>query len=68
MSNHENHIVSESFHVVPESGICVCVLQLDNGLLVVGHPDVVNPNTFDAEACQREARENAVNNIPSALE
>ena len=56
-------IVSEQYHVFPNTTMTVCALTLKNGFIVVGESAAASPENFDAEIGRKIARENARNKI-----
>jgi hypothetical protein len=52
-------IVSEEYHVFPDSCLTVCCLTLKNGFNTVGHSACASPENFNAEIGQTIARKNA---------
>lgn len=55
----ESVIVSEYYHVPPDTTLTLCVLTLGNGFNVVGESACASPENFDPEIGKRIARENA---------
>ena len=56
-------IVSEQYHVFPNTTMTVCALTLKNGFIVVGESAAASPENFDAEIGRKIARDNARNKI-----
>lgn len=56
-------IVSEQYHVFPESTFTACLLKLQNGYTVIGESACASPENFDAALGRKIARENARNKI-----
>lgn len=56
-------IVSEQYHVFPNTTLTVCALTLRNGFIVVGESAAASPENFDQAIGQKIARENARNKI-----
>lgn len=56
-------IVSEQYHVFPNTTMTVCALVLRNGYIVTGESAAASPENFDREIGRRIARENARNKI-----
>lgn len=56
-------IVSEQYHVFPETTMTVCALKLRNGFIVVGESAAASPENFNAEIGRKIARDNARNKI-----
>ncbi len=59
----EEVIVSEQYHVFPETTFTACLLTLANGYNVMGESACVSPENFDAALGRKIARENAVQKI-----
>lgn len=56
-------IVSEQYHVFPNTTLTVCALTLRNGFIVVGESAAASPANFNQEIGRKIARENARNKI-----
>lgn len=56
-------IISEQYHVFPETTLTVCALTLRNGYIVTGESAAASPANFDKEIGRKIARENARNKI-----
>lgn len=56
-------IVSESYHVFPNTTFTACLLTLKNGYTVLGESACASPENFDAALGRRIARDNAKNKI-----
>lgn len=56
-------IVSEDYHVFPETTVTVCALHLRNGYVVTGTSAAASPANFDHAIGRRIARDNARNQI-----
>lgn len=56
-------IVSEMYHVFPETTMTVCCLKLRNGYYVTGESAAASPENFDVAIGRKIARENARNKI-----
>ena len=56
-------IVSEQYHVFPNTTLTVCALTLRNGFIVVGESAAASPENFDQAIGRKIARENARNKI-----
>lgn len=56
-------IVSEQYHVFPNTTMTVCALTLKNGFIVVGESAAASPDNFNAEIGRKIARDNARNKI-----
>lgn len=56
-------IVSEQYHVFPNTTLTVCALTLRNGFIVVGESAAASPANFDQALGRKIARENARNKI-----
>ena len=56
-------IVSEQYHVFPNTTLTVCALTLRNGFIVVGESAAASPANFNADIGRRIARDNARNKI-----
>jgi hypothetical protein len=52
-------IVSETYHVFPNTTLTVCALTLKNGFIVTGESAAASAGNFDQEIGQKIARENA---------
>lgn len=52
-------IVSEAYHVFPDSCLTVCCLTLKNGFNTVGHSACASPENFNKELGEKIARRNA---------
>ena len=59
----EEVIVSEQYHVFPESTFTACLLKLANGYTVLGESACASPENFNAELGRKIARNNAKNKI-----
>lgn len=59
----ESVIVSEQYHVFPNSTFTACLLTLQNGYTVLGESACARPENFNAELGRKIARENARNKI-----
>lgn len=59
----EQVIVSEQYHVFPNSTFTACLLTLENGYTVLGESACASPENFNAELGRKIARENAKNKI-----
>lgn len=56
-------IVSEQYHVFPNTTLTVCALTLRNGFIVVGESAAASPENFNQEIGRKIARDNARNKI-----
>lgn len=56
-------VVSEQYHVFPNTTLTVCALTLRNGFIVVGESAAASPANFDQALGRKIARENARNKI-----
>jgi hypothetical protein len=56
-------IVSEQYHVFPDTTMTVALLSLQNGYQVVGESACASPENFDAELGRKIARRNARDKI-----
>jgi exopolyphosphatase/pppGpp-phosphohydrolase len=56
-------IVSEMYHVFPNTTMTVCALTLRNGYIVTGESAAASPQNFDQAIGRKIARENARNKI-----
>ena len=56
-------IVSEQYHVFPNTTLTVCALTLRNGYIVTGESAAASPENFDQAIGRKIARENARNKI-----
>ena len=52
-------IVSEYYHIMPNTTMIICVLTLRNGFQVVGEAAAVSMENFDEEIGRKVAGENA---------
>ncbi len=59
----EEVIVSEQYHVFPNSTFTACLLTLKNGYTVLGESACASPENFNADLGQKIARDNAKNKI-----
>ncbi len=59
----ESVIVSEQYHVFPNTTFTACLLTLTNGYTVLGESACASPENFNAELGRKIARENAKNKI-----
>jgi hypothetical protein len=56
-------IVSEQYHVFPNTTLTVCALTLRNGYIVTGESAAASPENFDQAIGRKISRENARNKI-----
>lgn len=56
-------IVSEQYHVFPNTTMTVCALSLRNGYIVTGESAAASPANFDQAIGRKISRENARNKI-----
>lgn len=56
-------IVSEQYHVFPNTTFTACLLTLENGYTVLGESACASVENFNAELGRKIARENARNKI-----
>jgi hypothetical protein len=56
-------IISEDYHVFPNTTLTVCALTLRNGFIVIGESAAASPANFDADLGRKIARDNARNKI-----
>ena len=56
-------IISEQYHVFPNTTLTVCALTLKNGFIVIGESATASPENFNKEIGRKIARENARNKI-----
>lgn len=56
-------IVSEQYHVFPNTTFTACLLTLKNGYTVIGESACASPENFDAALGRKIARDNAKNKI-----
>lgn len=56
-------IVSEQYHVFPNTTMTVCALTLRNGYIVTGESAAASPENFDTAIGRKIARDNARNKI-----
>jgi len=56
-------IVSEQYHVFPDTTMTVCALKLRNGYIVTGESAAASPANFDQAIGRKISRENARNKI-----
>lgn len=59
----EEVIVSEQYHVFPNTTFTACLLTLVNGYTVLGESACASPENFNAELGRKIARDNAKNKI-----
>ena len=59
----EEVIVSEQYHVFPNSTFTACLLTLANGYTVLGESACASPENFNADLGRKIARDNAKNKI-----
>lgn len=59
----DDTIVSEQYHVFPNTTLTVCALTLRNGFIVVGESAAASPENFNQEIGRKIARDNARNKI-----
>lgn len=59
----EDVIVSEQYHVFPNSTFTACLLLLENGYTVLGESACASPENYDAAIGRKIARDNAKNKI-----
>ena len=59
----EEVIVSEQYHVFPNTTFTACLLTLQNGYTVLGESACASKDNFDADLGRKIARENAKNKI-----
>lgn len=59
----DDTIVSEQYHVFPNTTLTVCALTLRNGFIVVGESAAASPENFNQEIGRKIARENARNKV-----
>lgn len=59
----ESVIVSEQYHVFPNTTFTACLLTLVNGYTVLGESACASPENFNAELGRKIAREHAKNKI-----
>lgn len=59
----EEVIVSEQYHVFPNTTFTACLLTLENGYTVLGESACASPENFNAEIGRKIARDNARNKI-----
>ena len=59
----EEVIVSEQYHVFPNTTFTSCLLTLANGYTVLGESACASPENYNAELGRKTARENAKNKI-----
>lgn len=59
----EQVIVSEQYHVFPNTTFTACLLTLKNGYTVLGESACASPENFNAELGRKIARDNAKNKI-----
>ena len=59
----EEVIVSEQYHVFPNTTFTACLLTLKNGYTVLGESACASPENFNAELGRKIARDNAKNKI-----
>ena len=59
----EEVIVSEQYHVFPNTTFTACLLTLANGYTVLGESACASPENFNADLGRKIARDNAKNKI-----
>lgn len=59
----DDTIVSEQYHVFPNTTMTVCALTLRNGYIVIGESAAASAANFDEAIGRKIARENARNKI-----
>lgn len=59
----EEVIVSEQYHVFPNTTFTACLLTLENGYTVLGESACASKANFDADLGRKIARDNAKNKI-----
>lgn len=59
----EEVIVSEQYHVFPNTTFTACLLTLENCYTVLGESACASPENFDAALGRKIARDNAKNKI-----
>ena len=59
----EKVIVSEQYHVFPNTTFTSCLLTLVNGYTVLGESACASPENFNADIGRKIARDNAKNKI-----
>lgn len=59
----EKAIVSEQYHVFPNTTFTACLLTLKNGYTVIGESACASPENFDAALGRKIARDNAKNKL-----
>lgn len=59
----EGVIVSEQYHVFPNTTFTACLLTLKNGYTVLGESACASPENFNADLGRKIARDNAKNKI-----
>jgi len=59
----EEVVVSEQYHVFPNTTFTACLLTLENGYTVLGESACASPENFDAALGRKIARDNAKNKI-----
>jgi hypothetical protein len=59
----EQVIVSEQYHVFPNTTFTACLLTLQNGYTVLGESACASPENFDADLGRKIARDTAKNKI-----
>lgn len=59
----EHMVVSEQYHHFPGTTMTVCCLTLQNGFTVSGDSACVNPEDFNKETGQIEARKRAISKV-----
>lgn len=56
-------IMTEQYHVFPNTTLTVCALTLRNGYIVTGESAAASPANFDKDIGRKIARDNARNKI-----
>ena len=59
----ESVIISEQYHVFPNTTFTACLLTLKNGYTVMGESACASPENFNADLGRKIARDNAKNKI-----
>ena len=59
----EEVVISEQYHVFPNTTFTACLLTLANGYTVLGESACASPENFNAEIGRKIARDNAKNKI-----
>jgi len=59
----ESKIVKEYYHIIENSTVTICALELENGYLVTGESAAASPENFDEEVGMKVAKQKAIDKI-----